>query len=126
MIKLNDLSDDTLLVVDDDNLILQVMTKETLAQKIKSGEMYRGEISAYLAIKKPAVFTQNTIREWLDQLEDVYDQYPDWVDDMMTDIERRDETKKFLTLLNELSDLHMTYDSGERIEMEGAEKEEAR
>lgn len=45
--------------------------------------MYRSEISAYLAIKNPAVFTQNTIREWLDQLEDVYNQYPDWVDDMM-------------------------------------------
>lgn len=118
MIKLDDLSDDTLLVVDDDNLIPQVMTKETLAQKIKSGEMYRGEISAYLAVKNPAVFTQNTIREWLGQLEDVYNQYPDWVDDMMTDLETRDETKKFLTLLNELSDLHMTYDSGEQIETE--------
>lgn len=126
MIKLNDLSDDTLLVVYDDNLIPQVMTKETLAQKIKSGEMYRSEIFAYLAIKKPAVFTQNTIREWLDQLEDVYDQYPDWVDDMMTDLEMRDETKKFLALLNELSDLHMTYGSGERIEMEETETEEER
>ena len=92
MIKLNDLSDDTLLVINNNNLIPQVMTKETLAQKIKSGEIYRGEISAYLAIKNPAVFTQNTIREWLDQLEDVYNQYPDWVDDMMTDIETRDET----------------------------------
>lgn len=122
MIKLDDLSDDTLLVVNDDNLIPQVMTKETLAQKIKSGEMYRSEISAYLAIKNPAVFTQNTIREWLDQLEDVYNQYPDWVDDMMTDLETRDETKKFLALLNELSDLHMTYDSGERIETEGRKR----
>lgn len=126
MIKLSELSDDTLLVVDEDNLIPRVMTKETLAQKIKSGEMYRGEISTYLAIKNPAVFTQNTIREWLDQLEDVYNQYPDWVDDMMTDLETRDETKNFLTLLNELSDLHMTYDSGERIEIEGAETEEER
>lgn len=63
MIKLDDLSDDTLLVIDNDNLIPQVMTKETLAQKIKSGEMYRSEISAYLAIKNPAVFTRNTIRE---------------------------------------------------------------
>lgn len=124
MIKLSELSDDTLLVVEEDNLIPQVMTKETLMQKIKSGEVYRNETFVYLAIKTPVVFTKNTIREWLDQLEDVHDQYPDWVDDMMTDLEMRDETKKFLTLLNELSDLHMTYDSGERIEIEGIETEE--
>lgn len=121
MIKLSELSDDTLLVVDEDNLIPRVMTKETLMQKIKSGEVYRNETFVYLAVKTPVVFTENTIREWLDQLEDVHDQYPDWVDDMMTEIEMRDETKKFLALLNELSDLHMTYDSGEQIEMEWTE-----
>lgn len=126
MIKLSELSDDTLLVVDEDNLIPRVMTKEALMQKIKSGEVYRNETFVYLAIKNPVVFTENTIREWLDQLEDVHDQYPDWVDDMMTDLEMRDETKKFLTLLNELSDLHMTYDSGEQIEMEWIETEEER
>lgn len=123
MIKLSELSDDTLLVVDEENFTPQVMTKETLMQKIKSGEVYRNETFVYLAVKTPVVFTENTIREWLDQIEDVHDQYPDWVDDMMTEIEMRDETKKFLALLNELSDLHMAYDSGEQIEMEWIETE---
>lgn len=123
MIKLSELSDDTLLVVDEENFTPQVMTKETLMQKIKSGEVYRNETFVYLAVKTPVVFTENTIREWLDQIEDVHDQYPDWVDDMMTEIEMRDETKKFLALLNELSDLHMAYDSEEQIEMEWIETE---
>ena len=117
MKKLSELSDDVLLFVDEENLVPRVMTKEMLEQKIKSGEMYRNEIFAYLAIEKSIVFTEDTIRDWFDQLEDVYDQHQDWVGDMMVEIEKRDETKKFLMLLNKLSNQHMTYDSGELVDI---------
>lgn len=110
MKKLSELSGDTLLCVDGKFSGQDVMTKDELVSKITSGDIAKDEIYVYLAVENPVFLDMGDLQDWMEMLEERYNQYADWHDDMMLDLIQSEEAKAFIEGVNRLAYEHMSYD----------------
>ena len=118
MKKLSELSGDTLLVVYEgysDNG--KVITKDELESGIKDRDITKDGLFVYLAVENWAFLDMGDLQDWMERLEDQYDQYADWNDDMMSDLNQMKEAKAFIDTLNHLAHEHMSYSDGEGVDV---------
>lgn len=117
MKKLSELSGDTLLMVDREYYGRTRMTKDELVSQIKDGDAAKEEMFVNLAVENPAFLDMGDLQDWMEELEEQYDQYADWYVDMMLDLKQNKEAKAFIETVNRLAREHMTYDDGERVDI---------
>lgn len=118
MKKLSELSDEQELYCpdyDDTN----VMSKSELMTLITSGDIVPDNmLRVYIAVESQATFNLSQILEMIEREEEYQEQYEDWTTDMIWGIREAEETKSFISLLNQTAKKNMTYNEGERVEVD--------
>lgn len=117
MKKLSELSGDTLLKVDREYYGKALMTKDELVSQIMDGDAAKEVLYVHLLIESPAFLQMGDLQDWMEGLEEQYDQYADWYVDMMLDLNQSKEAKAFIETVNRLARKHMTYDEGEWVDI---------
>ena len=95
-----------------------LLTKSDLMELLNRGELARDDIEVFFADKNAANFDMNDLALWMERIRDEQDQYDSWDEDMLRELKAAKETKAFLRKLNELADIHASYDRGAQINVE--------
>lgn len=92
-----------------------LLTKSELMELLKNGDLAREDIEVFFADEDAANFDMDDIAIWMERIRDEQDQYEEWDESMMYDIEKSEEAKAFLRKLNELAQKNPSYSLGAEI-----------
>lgn len=99
---------------------VEIITKEELSDELRTNKLNIQEIEVYLVEREiVSAFSEDDIREMIENVMERDEQYKNWCGDMMYLIHDSPETKAFLQYLNGRAEAHVTYDAGLRVEMDG-------
>lgn len=125
-IKFSELENDRLLIVytgtspedfycDD----VEIITKKELSDELSTNKLNIQKIEVYLVEKEiVSTFSEDDIREMIENVMERDEQYKNWCRDMMYLIHDSPETKAFLQYLNGCAKEETTYTEGEQVEMD--------
>ena len=98
---------------------VEIITKEELLGELRANKLNIQEIEVYLVEKElVSEFSEDDIREMIENVMERDEQYKNWCRDMMYLIHDSPETKAFLQYLNGCAKETTTYTEGEQVEMD--------
>lgn len=98
---------------------VEIITKEELSDELRTNKLNIQKIEVYLVEKEiVSEFSEEDLREMIENVMERDEQYKNWCDDMMYLIHDSPETKAFLQYLNGIAEKETTYVEGEQVEMD--------
>lgn len=98
---------------------VEIITKEELLGELRANKLNMQEIEVYLVEREiVSEFSEDDIREMIENVMERDEQYKSWCSDMMFLIHDSPETKAFLQYLNGCAEKTTTYIEGEQVEMD--------
>lgn len=98
---------------------VEIITKEELSAELRTNKLNIQEIEVYLVEREiVSEFSEDDIREMIENVMERDEQYKNWCKDMMYLIHDSPETKAFLQYLNGLAEEETSYIEGEQVEMD--------
>lgn len=98
---------------------VEIITKEELLGELRTNKLNMQEIEVYLVEREiVSEFSEDDIREMIENVMERDEQYKSWCRDMMFLIHDSPEAKAFLQYLNKLAEEETTYSEGEQVEMD--------
>lgn len=101
---------------------VEIITKEELLGELCANKLNIQKIEVYLVEREiVSEFSEDDIREMIENVMERDEQYKRWCSDMMFLIHDSPETKAFLQYLNGCAKEQTTYTEGEQVEMDWRE-----
>ena len=98
---------------------VEIITKKELSDELSTNKLNIQKIEVYLVEKEiVSTFSEDDIREMIENVMERDEQYKNWCRDMMYLIHDSPETKAFLQYLNGCAKETTTYTEGEQVEMD--------
>lgn len=98
---------------------VEIITKEELSDELRTNKLNIQEIEVYLVEREiVSEFSEDDIREMIENVMERDEQYKNWCSDMMFLIHDSPDTKAFLQYLNGCAEKTTTYIEGEQVEMD--------
>lgn len=98
---------------------VEIITKKELSDELSTNKLNIQKIEVYLVEKEiVSTFSEDDIREMIENVMERDEQYKNWCRDMMYLIHDSPETKAFLQYLNGCAKEETTYTEGEQVEMD--------
>ena len=98
---------------------VEIITNKELSDELSTNKLNIQKIEVYLVEKEiVSTFSEDDIREMIENVMERDEQYKNWCRDMMYLIHDSPETKAFLQYLNGCAKEETTYTEGEQVEMD--------